>query len=514
MTDRDELPEDPAVGQPQVDADSVGSVAEPLGRSAAAGTLWLTGQKWAVRLSGFVTIAILTRLVSPEEFGVVAAAATVTPVLLLLADMGLSAYIVQADEVDPRTLDTAFWFSVATSLILAGGMALAAPLLAEAFGIEGSTGVLRGMALSVLVTVPFGVPMGLLRRRLQFKLLALQGVIATLIAQAVAIALAFAGAGAWALVAQLIVSQACGGVMAWKSATWWPGRRFSRSRLAAMTGFGGKAVAVDLLTMVRAMLEAAIISHALGAAALGYMSVAQRLVQVAQDAGAATMVPVAAVVFAKVRDTKERLQTAYSRALRIGYAAAAPLLTFVAVDAAAIVPLLFGDSWSASIPVSQALAVAAILVLGAMIDNGLFYGVGALGRWFVYQLGIDGLMLGTTFVLAPHGLTWVAVGFVVTAFLATVLRWVFVGRLIDYPIRGLAFIFFRSAVPVIVSAVGGTVVRIATGDLIPILGITLVGLTVALAHLVTLRLVSRHVLADILGLLPIPDSVAGIRRLA
>lgn len=513
MTDSDESPEDPAVGQPQIDPETVESVAEPLGRSAAAGTLWMTGQKWAIRLSGFVTIAILTRLISPEEFGVVAAAATVTPMLLLLADMGLSAYVVQADEIDSRTLDTAFWFSVASSVILASGMALAAPLIADAFNIEGSTGVLRGMALSVLVSVPVGVPMGLLRRRLAFKLLALQGVIATLIAQVVAITLAFAGAGAWALVAQLIVAQASGGVLAWRSAAWRPGRQFSSARLAQMTKFGGKAVAVDALTLVRSMLEAAIISNALGAVALGYLSIAQRLVQVAQDAGAAAMVPVAAVVFAKVRDVRQRLQTAYLRALRIGYATVAPLLTFVAVDAVAIVPLLFGDGWSASVPVAQALAIAAILVLGTMIDTGLFYGVGALGRWFGFQLAVDALALGTTFALAPHGLTWVAVGFVITAFLATVLRWFFVARLIHYPVRGLAVNFFVSVVPVAVSALAGTAVRSASAGLIPILGVMLVGVTVLFVHLVTVRLVSRAVLADIVALLPIPDSLAVIRRL-
>ena len=48
---------------------SIDGPAEPLGRSAAAGTLWLTGQKWVARLSGLVTIAILTRLISPEDFG-------------------------------------------------------------------------------------------------------------------------------------------------------------------------------------------------------------------------------------------------------------------------------------------------------------------------------------------------------------------------------------------------------------------------------------------------------------
>ena len=165
-----------------------------------------------------------------------------------------------------------------------------------------------------------------------------------------------------------------------------------------MARFGTQVVAVDAVSAARAAGEAAIVSQALGAAALRYLSIAQRLVQVAQDVGASALVPVSTVVFSKIRETPERLRAGYVRALRIGYMAVAPLLTFVAVTAPLLVPMIFGPDWAESIPVAQALAIAAVLVLGAMIDHGLHYGVGAPGRWFAYALVIDTLTLLTTFI--------------------------------------------------------------------------------------------------------------------
>ena len=483
-----------------------------LGRSAAVGTLWLTGQKWVIRVSGFVTIAVLTRLVSPEEFGVVAAAATVTPMVLLLADLGLTTFVVQTENADRRVLNTAFWFSISTALLLAGLMALTAPVIAAGLSIEGSTAILRAMALSVLATVPSAVPLALLRRRLKFRELAVQSTIATFVAQIVAIALALAGTGAWALVAQLIVTQGLVTIFAWRSARWIPQWDFSPSVLAEMASFGAKVVAVDILVATRAILEAAIVSNVLGTSALGYFNIAQRLVQVTQDVGAAAMVPVSTVVFAKVRNSAERLRTGYLKALRIGYAAVSPLLTFVAVGASSLVPLLFGPEWEPSVQVAQALAVAAILVLGSMIDSGLHYGVGAAGRWFGYELGVDTLIVGTTFFMAPHGLVWVARGFVVTSLIATMIRWVVVGRLVGQPARALAASFVVSMVPVVASALVGSAASLATQSSPALLRLAVIGLSIAVTHLVVLRIVSRGVLLDVVTMLPLPGRLATVKR--
>src|SRR4051794_34488493 len=84
-----------------------------LGSRAASGVLWLLAQRWGVRVSGFATLVVLTHQLSPGEFGVVAAAMTVIPLVYLLADLGFSTYLLQADDVDQEGLSTAFWSSVA-----------------------------------------------------------------------------------------------------------------------------------------------------------------------------------------------------------------------------------------------------------------------------------------------------------------------------------------------------------------------------------------------------------------
>ena len=64
----------------------------------------------------------------------------------------------------------------------------------------------------------------------------------------------------------------------------------------------------------------------LGPAALGLLNIAQRLVQVAQDMTAASIVPVSTVVFARVRARADRLRGSYLKALGVAYAVVSPLM--------------------------------------------------------------------------------------------------------------------------------------------------------------------------------------------
>lgn len=481
---------------------------EPLGRAAAAGTLWLAAQKWVSRFSGLVTIAILTRLVSPTEFGVVAAASTITPFVLLLADLGFSTYLVQASEVNRRLLSTGFWFSLGVGAALTALLSASAPLLTSALNLpQDATSVLRIMPLSILLVVLPTVPFALMRRRMEFRLLAVQGTIAALVGQAVAIVIAVRGGGAWALVGQLLASQGVALVLVWRVAHWWPSREFSRTDFVSMAKFGIKVISVDFIASARATGEAAIISNVLGAAALGYMAVAQRLISVVQDLGAAALVPVSTVVFAKVREDAERFKTAYLRALRVSYAAVSPLLTVVLVAAPQIVALLFGPEWGPSVPIAQALSLAAILTLGAMLDHGLFYGAGQPGRWLAYAVFVDAITLAVTAIAAPHGITAVAVGFVVVALAATMARWVLVARLLKISSWAPARIFVAAGAAVVVSAAAGLLVRWATTGLWAPAAVALIALAVGIVHVLTVRLVSPAAMHDVFQVLPAPARV-------
>ncbi|MFH8251589.1 lipopolysaccharide biosynthesis protein [Microbacterium sp. B2969] len=469
-------------------------------RRAASGVVWLTLQKWATRLLGFVTIAVLTRALTPEDFGTVAAASTVLPFFFLLADLGFAAFIVQAEKVDQRMLSTAFWFSMGAGTLLCALLMVTAPLVGGVFKNPDVVPVLQALSLWVLVTAVGSVPMALLRRDMKFAALASQGTIAAVIAQIVAIAMAVGGLGVWALVGQALVAPVIATTLAWRFAKWRPNRVFARSELGMMVRFGGQVLGVEFVALARVWGEAAVISSVLGAAALGYMNVAQRLVQVVQDLTGSAIVPVSNVAFAKIRDSTERLREAYLRALRLTYAVLSLPLTIVAVTAPMLIPIVFGSGWEQSAQVAQILALAGTLSVGAWLDYGLYYGVGKPGVWFIYALVIDGMTFLATVLTVHWGLEAIAWGFLVVAVVATMVRWFMVSHLLDSSVRVIAGPFMYLTVVVLIAGGAGWAVGLATTSLPPLLAVIVIAFTVTVVHIGLTALMSRAVIRDVLRL--------------
>lgn len=474
--------------------------AEVVGQQATAGVVWLTAQRWVIRLLGFVTIAVLTRLLSPEDFGTVAAASTVLPFFFLLADLGFAAYIVQARTADQRTLSTAFWFSLCAGIVLAALMAAISPLLGVIFRDEGVVPVIQALSLWVVITAVGSVPMALLRRQMRFRTLALQGAAAAGVAQVLAMAAALGGLGVWALVVQSLAAPAVTTVLAWGTTRWHPSRAFSWPELRTMAGFGGQVLGVEFVAMLRAWGEAAIISAVLGIGALGYMSVAQRLVQVVQDLTGSAVIPVTTVAFSKIRETPERLREAYLRALRILYAALSLPLTILAVTAPLVVPIVFGDGWDQSFAVAQILSLAGVLTVSAALDHGLFYGLGKPGTWFWYAIVIDGLTIATTAVLAQFGLVAIAWGFLGVCLIATASRWFLTGRLLGVPVRTIATPFCYLVTAVLAAGAAGLGTLYLMRGITPFVVVLVAAVVMAIIHLAVTRLVAPRALFDMLAI--------------
>lgn len=475
---------------------------DSLTRRTSIGVMWMTAQKWASRLGGLAAIVILTRVLTPEDFGLAAAATTMMPLLYVLADVGFTTYIIQTESAQPRTLNTAFWFSVVSGLVLAGIVVVAAPLIGLVLQLPAVTPLLQAMAASVFVIAIASVPTALMRRRMAFRSLALMEVSAALTAQAAAIAAALLGAGAWALVLQAMVSQLFATVWVWIAARWRPGLEFSGREFKIIGSFGVKVLGSELIGLTRAWLETAIIIAGLGVREMGYVNIAQRLVQTAQDLSVAALGPVSMVAFSQVRDDPARLRSSYARASSIAHAVVAPLMVYVAVSAPVLVPFLFGADKSPSAIAVPALAAVFLVSVGWPIDQGLHIGMARPGRFLAlvaiaYTTSTVMLAVGVQFGLVALLYAWVA-----GAFVESVIRWIAVSRLTGITVWQAARPLLGALVPAAIGALAGLAVMQPMAHAPQILTLACVGVAVMLAYLLALRFLRLTTFADVIGVIP------------
>ena len=181
----------------------------PRAHRTVRGFVWaFTGSAGQAVLQIAATI-VLARLLTPHEFGSVAAALLVVGLAQLLTQVGVSAALVQRRELADDDVSAAFAFSVLVALVLAIALAVGAPVLSPLVGLPADSGLLPLLAPTLLLAGVAAVPSGLLQRRLQFRPLAVVDLIAAGPAMiGVSVALALAGFGAYALAWASVVAGA------------------------------------------------------------------------------------------------------------------------------------------------------------------------------------------------------------------------------------------------------------------------------------------------------------------
>ena len=486
---------------------AVSGAGEGLARAAAAGAVWSIAQNLLTRVTAFVTVLILARLLSPADFGIVTIAATLIPILQVLADLGITMYVLQHPAPTQLIYHTYFWIS--SSIALIGGSALffTAPLIAQLFG-EPSVGpVMQGLAPTALLVTLGAVPQTILRRGLRFQAIAVQGAIAAVISQAVAVTAAFAGLGVWSLVLQTLTLQFIATLLAWLVARYRPSFQFSGSELKRMVRFGGNYVVSTGIQTAAQLLINFIITSILGVAALGYLNIVQRLVRVVTDVVLSAVLQVSTVAFAMIRESVERLRSGYLRSFSTLYTLLVPIMVFIAASAAHLVPFMYGNQWGASIAPGAILAITAIFFIDSL-DHALYAGIGRPVLWTFYALYSSLVLVAATWIGSHGGLMGVVWAGLVGEGVVTLIRWFITARQIRVGKWVLIGAFVRVGIPGAVAAGAGYLVAWLTRGLPDLAGVILVGVAVVAVYLPIFWFTARSTWIELEGLVR-----HGVRRI-
>ena len=384
---------------------------EPQSQDSFSAVRWSVASKYGAQAVQFGVSMLLARLLSPEFFGLIGMATVIIGLARKLKNMGFTQAIIQRDDIDQRLLSTIFWVNLFLCGLISALLAAFSPEVASIYEDDQVSTIVSILSLNILIDSFGAVPGALLRRRMAFGKIAIRGNRKCDCVGNGRLGCALLGCGVWSLVASSLAFSLVGTVLINTAEPFWPSWVFDRIRLKECLKFGLNVTGYGIFSHFARNADNLIIGASLGPVALGYYSVAYRLMLLPRDTVTNVVTRVLLPKFSRIKDQDEQLASIFERSARAIAFLTFPMMIGLALVAEPFVAVFLGDKWLPAIPVIWVLApIGAIESLWALSGQCLL----AKGRadWFFYQGMARGLVLIAAFLIGVHwGITGVALAY-------------------------------------------------------------------------------------------------------
>jgi O-antigen/teichoic acid export membrane protein len=383
---------------------------------ATANVRWVGISQAARVLIQIVSVAVLSRLLPPSDYGIMALAAVVTNFAGLFRDMGTASAVVQRKDLSQDLMDAIFWFNVCFGLVIGLIVAAAAPVAARIFHAPTLFWVLLAMA-PVFPIAGWGSPLlALMERNNAFREIAWIEASSAAMGLAAAVAAALLGAGVYSLVLQFVVTVAVSAVELWRRSHWTLRLSCNFSELRSIWKFSSNLMLFNLINYFSRNSDSMIIGRTLGTVSLGLYSLAYRILLFPLQNLTFVISRALLPIYSRRQNDLGGVGVVYLKTLKMIAMVSAPVMFGLWALRKPFVAVVFGSKWG---PVADILAWFAPMGFFHSLNSTVGSILSAIDRTdLMRKLGFvnTGVLLASFFFGLHYGL----IGLVVAYFIASV----------------------------------------------------------------------------------------------
>ena len=317
-----------------------------------------------------VVFVVLASLLSPGDFGVMAAALMVTALSQVFWEAGMGKALIQRQDNVEEAASAAFWINIVLGILTALALfGLAGQIAEKIFHDERVMSVIRVMTLHVLLGSVSSIHTALLQKELQFKKLFWVRFSTTSLPGLVAILFALQGFGYWALVIGAVVGQVAQVLILWRISSWRPQCKFDFKVAKDVGRFGTWVVIGGLLTWFYIWADSLVVGIYLGSDEMGLYRTGSQFTIMLFALFFSPAMPVLYSQMSRIDQKKEHLRNIADKIIGV--------MTIIAIPTAIVIYSL-SDSIGHSVFGSQWLGI------------GFVIGVMALMHGFSWVVGMNG----------------------------------------------------------------------------------------------------------------------------
>jgi PST family polysaccharide transporter len=373
-----------------------------VGNKARKGLKWTALQIIARNVLSLGTTAVLARLLSPGDYGLVGMVTTLTALLLVFSDMGLSWATIQRKRLSNIQVSNLFWINTCVGCVLWGICIIGAPSIAAFYNQSELVAITIALGAGFFISGLSAQPIALLNRSMNYKAVAQIEIAAMITGAVAALFAAFYGLGYWALVIQGLVNQGVRTSLALRASRiqLFAPKRGSGTR--ELVRFGGLLAVNGLLIYFARNLDSVLIGKYWGIEELGYYNRAYFLMLLPSMLATGILSKLMVPSLSALQDDKERFGNAYRRALRMIAFFGCPMALGLLLTADEMVLLVYGNQWQPVVPMLMWLGIASITQPLYNTTGWLFTAVGK-AKEYLWLTVVSGFALIVTFFIALPG---------------------------------------------------------------------------------------------------------------
>jgi PST family polysaccharide transporter len=334
-------------------------MADLKGRSVRGGAVTIAAQ-WVKFCLQMVSMVVLARLLSPQDFGLIAMVMVVTGFVTRFKDMGLSSATVQNAEINHAQISTLFWINVAFSFGMMLIIVALAPAITWFYGEPRLTWITIVLASGIVFGGLTIQHQALLRRQMRFGVLAVVDIISILVSVLTGIVAACYGLRYWALVIMQLMTAVTQVIAVWFACRWRPGFPVCGSGVRGMLAFGGYITGFNLMNYFARNGDNLLIGKFWGAGQLGFYTKAYGLLLLPLGQITYPITSVAIPTLSRLQNDPDQYSRYYYRAINTIAFITMPIVAMLAALSHEVITIVLGKQWTDSAIIFKVLAFAAV----------------------------------------------------------------------------------------------------------------------------------------------------------
>ena len=397
-------------------------------RSVQGGIYMVVAQaaRFVLKLGSTVFLA---RLLTPEDFGLVAMASAITGFMMIFKDLGLSMATIQRKHITHAQVTGLFWVNVGVSAVLAVIAAASSPGIAWFYG--------DGRLVEITIAFSFGFLIGglttqheaILKRQMRFRVLAGLEVVSILISSAVAVAFALMGGGYWSLVLLNLMRPFVLFTGVWIFCQWRPSSPREANEIWDLLTFGGNLTGFNVINYFARRGDDILVGRYVGASALGLYEKAYQLLLLPIRQLNRPLTSVMIPTLSRTVDQPEKHRRIFKWTVEAVSMLTMPMVALLIMTSDWVILLVLGSEWAGAAPIFSLLGIVGLVQPVSSATGWLFVAQDRTDEKLHWG-GIGGIMILTSFVAGlPWGAKGVAAAYSLSGlFLRTPLLFWYVGR--------------------------------------------------------------------------------------